>query len=100
MSPPLQIRQVARLRSTTCNLQGLGTQIGLGRGRQNERDLAMVEDPLIDFEEVVVGIWSLGSNPMARRDISSGSSRLRSLSKLRARWGLIPIEPTSAHTGV
>ena len=31
------------------------TQIGLGRGRQNERDLAMVEDPLIDFEEVVVG---------------------------------------------
>ena len=33
----------------------MGTQIGLGRGRQNERDLAMVEDPLIDFEEVVVG---------------------------------------------
>ena len=33
----------------------MGTQIGLGRGRQNERDLAMVKDPLIDFEEVVVG---------------------------------------------
>ena len=48
----------------------MGTQIGLGRGRQNERDLAMVEDPLIDFEEVVVGMRSLGSNPMARRDIS------------------------------
>ena len=78
----------------------LGTQIGLGRGRQNERDLVMVKDPLTDFEEVVVGIWSLGSNPMARRDISSGSSRIRSLSKLRARWGLIPIEPTLAHTGV
>ena len=29
--------------------------VGFGRGRQNERDLAMVEDPLIDFEEVVVG---------------------------------------------
>ena len=72
----------------------LGTQIGLGRGRQNERDLVMVEDPLIDFEEVVVGMRSLGSNPMARRDISSGSSSLRSPSKLRARWGLIPIEPT------
>ena len=80
--------------------RSLGTQIGLGRGRQNERDLVMVEDPLIDFEEVVVGMRSLGSNPMAHRDISSGSSRLRSLSKLRARWGLIPIEPTSAHTGV
>ena len=48
----------------------LGTQIGLGRGRQNERDLAMVKDPLIDFEEVVVGMRSLGSNPMARGDIS------------------------------
>ena len=35
--------------------RSLGAQIGLGRGRQNERDLAMVEDPLIDFEEVVVG---------------------------------------------
>ena len=35
--------------------RSLGTQIGLGRGRQNERDLAMVKDPLIDFEEVVVG---------------------------------------------
>jgi hypothetical protein len=32
--------------------------------------MVMVEDPLIDFEEVVVGIWSLGSNPMARGDIS------------------------------
>jgi hypothetical protein len=44
--------------------------LGLGRGRQNERDLVMVEDPLIDFEEVVVGMRSLGSNPMARGDIS------------------------------
>ena len=35
--------------------RSLGTQIGLGRGRQNERDLVMVKDPLIDFEEVVVG---------------------------------------------
>ena len=32
-----------------------GTQIGLGWGRQNERDLVMVKDPLIDLEEVVVG---------------------------------------------
>ena len=32
----------------------LGAQIGLGRGRQNERDTVMVKDPLIDFEEVVV----------------------------------------------
>ena len=53
--------------------RSLGTQIGLGRGRQNERDLAMVKDPLIDFEEVVVGIRSLGSNPMARGDISRRS---------------------------
>ena len=36
----------------------------------NERDLVMVKDPLIDFEEVVVGMRSLGSNPMARGDIS------------------------------
>ena len=33
----------------------MGTQIGLGRGRQNERDLAMVKDSPIDLEEVVVG---------------------------------------------
>ena len=33
----------------------LGTQIGLGWGRQNERDLAMVEDPPTDLEEVVGG---------------------------------------------
>jgi hypothetical protein len=32
-----------------------GTHIGLGRGRQNERDLAMVKDPPIDLEEVVAG---------------------------------------------
>jgi hypothetical protein len=43
--------------------RSLGTQTGLGRGRQNERDLAMVEDPPIDLEEVVVGIRSLGSIP-------------------------------------
>ena len=29
-------------------------RVTVGRGRQNERDLAMVKDPLIDFEEVVV----------------------------------------------
>ena len=28
----------------------LGTQIGLGWGRQNERDLAMVKDPPTDLE--------------------------------------------------
>ena len=33
----------------------MGTQIGLGRGRQNEGDLAMVEDPPIDLEQVVGG---------------------------------------------
>jgi hypothetical protein len=41
--------------------RSLGTQIGLGRGQQNERDRAMVKDPPIDLEEVVVGIMSLGS---------------------------------------
>ena len=35
--------------------RSLGTQIGLGRGRQNERDRVMVKDPPIDLEEVVVG---------------------------------------------
>ena len=29
--------------------------VGLGRGRENERDLAMVKDPPTDLEEVVVG---------------------------------------------
>jgi hypothetical protein len=33
----------------------LGDPIGLGRGRQNERDRAMVEDPPIDCEGVVFG---------------------------------------------
>ena len=33
----------------------LGTQIGLGWGRQNERDLAVVKDPPTDLEEVVGG---------------------------------------------
>ena len=33
----------------------LGTQIGLGWGLQNERDLAMVKDPPTDLEEVVGG---------------------------------------------
>ena len=32
----------------------LGTHIGLGWGRQNERDRVMVENPLNDFEEVIV----------------------------------------------
>ena len=53
----------------------MGTQIGLGRGRQNKRDLAMVKDPLIDFEEVVVGMRSLGLNPgpegISRDEIAS-----------------------------
>ena len=35
--------------------RSLGTQIRLGWGRQNERDLAMVEDPPTDLEEVVGG---------------------------------------------
>ena len=39
------------------------------------------------------------SDPMADGAAIQASS-LRSLSKLRARWGLIPIEPTFAHTGV
>jgi hypothetical protein len=33
----------------------LGTQIGLGWGRQNERDTVMVEDPPTDLKEVVGG---------------------------------------------
>jgi hypothetical protein len=32
-----------------------GTQIGLGWGRQNERDRVMVKDPPTDLEEVVGG---------------------------------------------
>ena len=48
---PRQNPPRVRLVSSWC----LGTQIGLGRGRQNERDLAMVKDPPIDLEEVVVG---------------------------------------------
>jgi hypothetical protein len=37
--------------------RSLGTQIGLGRGRKNERDLSDGEgsDPPIDLEEVIVG---------------------------------------------
>ena len=58
-----------------------------GRGRQNERDLVMVKDPLIDFEEMVVGIRSLGSIPRPVGSSRGGSSSLWSLSKLRARWG-------------
>jgi hypothetical protein len=41
--------------------QPLGTQIGLGWVRQNERDKAMVKDPPTDLEEVVGGIRSPGS---------------------------------------
>ena len=37
----------------------LSAQIGLGWGRQNERDGVMVKDPPIDLEEVVVGMRSL-----------------------------------------
>ena len=47
----------------------------------------MVEDPLIDFEEVVVGIRSLGSIPRPVGSSRDGSSSLWSPSKLRARWG-------------
>ena len=36
--------------------RSLGAQIGLGRGGQNERDLAMVKDPPTDLEEVVDNI--------------------------------------------
>ena len=35
--------------------RSLGTQIGLGRGRQNERDRVMVKDPPTDLEEVLGG---------------------------------------------
>ena len=45
-------------------------------------------------EEVVVGMRSLGSIPRTVGRSRDGSSRLRSPSKLRARWGLIAIEPT------
>jgi hypothetical protein len=47
----------------------------------------MVEDPLIDFEEVVVGIRSLGLFPRPVGSSRGGSSSLLSLSKLRARRG-------------
>ena len=39
------------------------TELAGDLGRQNERDRAMVKDPPIDLEEVVVGIWSPGSIP-------------------------------------
>ena len=50
-------RQHIALESSTSTTKQacLGTQIGLGRGRQNERDLAMVKDPPTDLGEVVVG---------------------------------------------
>ena len=47
----------------------------------------MVKDPLIDFEEVVVGMRSLGSIPRPVGSSRDGSSILWSPSKLRARWG-------------
>jgi hypothetical protein len=50
--------------------ESLGTQIGLGRGRQNERDLVMVEDPPIDLEEVVVGTQVPRVGPKTRREHS------------------------------
>ena len=60
---------------TPCSRQAtLGTQIGLGWGRQNERDRAMVEDPPTDLEEVVVGIRSLGSIPRPVGKPRDGSS--------------------------
>ena len=47
--------QIATPQGCVPDERSLGTQIGLGWGRQNERDKVMVEDPLIDLEEVVVG---------------------------------------------
>ena len=38
----------------------LGTQIGLGWGRQNERDLAMLEDPPTDLQDVVAALGPQG----------------------------------------
>ena len=57
--------------------------------------VTMAEDPLIDFEEVVVGIRSLGSIPRPVGSSRGGSSSLWSPSKLRARWG----DPTGGHPG-
>jgi hypothetical protein len=75
-------------RPKVCRRYGyLGTQIGLGWGRQNERDRSMVKDPPIDFEEVVVGIRPLGSIPRPVGKPRDGSSSLWSPSKLRVRWG-------------
>ena len=52
----------------------LGTQIGLGWGRQNERDLMMVEDPptcnTTDLEEVVGGTLVPRVDPKTLREIS------------------------------
>ena len=48
----------------------MGTQIGLGWGRQNERDLAMVEDPPTDLEEVVGGTLVPRVDPKTLREIS------------------------------
>ena len=61
--PDISPRQASHLSTsdperelTPCSRQAtLGTQIGLGWGRQNERDRAMVEDPPTDLEEVVGG---------------------------------------------
>jgi hypothetical protein len=52
----------------------LGTQTGLGCGRQNERDRVMVEDPLIDLEEVVGGIFP-GSIPRPEGKSQDGSGQ-------------------------
>ena len=49
----------------------MGTQsIGLGWGRQNERDTAMVKDPPTDLEEVVGGTEVPRVDPKIRREIS------------------------------
>jgi hypothetical protein len=50
--------------------RSLGTQIGLGRGRQNGRDTAMVKDPPTDLEEVVVGTYVPRVDSKTRGELS------------------------------
>jgi hypothetical protein len=63
--------------------RSLGAQIGLGRGRQNERDIAMVEDPPIDLEEVVVGTGVPRVDPKTRRELSRRFFQFKAAETLR-----------------
>jgi hypothetical protein len=40
-------------------LGDIGTQIGLGRGRQNERDLVMLKDPPTDLHRCLGAVYSI-----------------------------------------